>query len=204
MAHVLILLAGYPATGKSTFCRALVKRHPDVTILAPDDIKERIWDEYGFDGPEEKAALDQMASAEYAQLMEDAMARGESVVGDYPFSDKQYAMLKRLSEKYGYQVITVRFVGDLVEIYKRSLARDLNPSRHLGHLVNHYHKGDVLEDRTKAEALVTFDTLKYRCETKGYGSFQLGDLVEVDTTDITKVDHEQIIDDIEHYLGKDF
>lgn len=39
MANVLILLAGYPASGKSTFSKYLVTRHPDLCFVTPDVIK---------------------------------------------------------------------------------------------------------------------------------------------------------------------
>ncbi|MDD3184526.1 MAG: hypothetical protein ACOX1S_12680 [Anaerostipes sp.] len=45
--------------------------------------------------------------------------------------------------------------GDIEFLYNRSKGRDLDSSRHLGHLVSCYHKGDILEDRSKADCIVT-------------------------------------------------
>lgn len=202
MGKILILLAGYPATGKSTFCRELLKRHPELPVIAPDDIKEQVWDEFGFDSAEEKAKLEKIVWERYYKELEARMSQGVALVSDYPFSDKQKPTLVKLVAKYGYHVITVRFVGDLDEIYKRSLKRDLSQERHLGHLMNHYHKGDYLAERTKADALVTRELLERRCVKKGYGSFVLGDLVEVDATDIASVDEAAVVDQVEALAEK--
>ena len=68
--------------------------------------------------------------------------------------------------------------------------------------MNHYHKGDYLADRTKADALVTRELLEHRCVEKGYGSFVLGDLVEVDATDIASVDEAAVVDQVEALAEK--
>ncbi len=201
MKRVLLLLAGYPATGKSTFCARLRERHPQAATIAPDDIKERIWDERGFDDADEKAVLEQDVWALYYEELARAMAAGGLVITDYPFSEKQRPTLAHLVEAHGYHAVTVRFVGDIEAIYQRSLARDLSQGRHLGHLMNHYHKGDRLADRQHADALVTLDVLRDRCISKGYGNFQLGDLVEVDATDIAAVDFDALVDQVERLVA---
>lgn len=200
MEQVLILLAGYPATGKSTFCSLFLGRHPGIPVVAPDDIKEEVWDECGFDDADEKERLELEAWSRYYARIEQLMRAGGPIITDYPFSGKQKPMLEWLVEKYGYRSVTVRFVGDLDRIYERSLARDLAPSRHLGHLMNRYHKGDCLDDRMKADCLVTPELLRWRCETKRYGSFRMGDLIEVDTTDISKADWGVVADRLEEYV----
>ena len=203
MGKTLVLLAGYPATGKSTFCAHLLKRHPGIPVVAPDDVKEELWDEVGFDTAAEKDRLELRVWEIYYARMEQHMRLGGPIVTDYPFSGKQRPTLSSLVERYGYHAITVRFVGDIDRIYERSLKRDLSQARHLGHLMSHYHKGDYLADRTKADALVTPRTLRDRCIGKGYGLFQMGDLIEVDATDISAIDAQKVIDEIERLADAD-
>ena len=50
MKKTLILLAGYPATGKSYLCSQICSKHPEFRILSQDELKEGLWDQYGFDG----------------------------------------------------------------------------------------------------------------------------------------------------------
>jgi len=76
--------------------------------------------------------------------MEEGMNKGKRLISDYPFSKKQKGKLQHLSEIFGYEVITIRLIGDLSVLYERSRKRDLDPSRHLGHVVSKYHYGDVL------------------------------------------------------------
>ena len=48
MLQSLILLAGYPGTGKSYLAKLLMKQFPGFEILSPDEIKEEFWDANGF------------------------------------------------------------------------------------------------------------------------------------------------------------
>ena len=58
MGKTIILLAGDPATGKSYFCNKIRGQYPQFRVISQDAIKERLWDEYGFDSVEEKTALE--------------------------------------------------------------------------------------------------------------------------------------------------
>ena len=49
MGKTIILLAGDPATGKSYFCNKIRGQYPQFRVISQDAIKERLWDEYGFD-----------------------------------------------------------------------------------------------------------------------------------------------------------
>ena len=46
MKQTLILLAGYPGTGKSYLAELLMKQFTGFEILSPDEIKEEFWDAY--------------------------------------------------------------------------------------------------------------------------------------------------------------
>ncbi len=196
MKKCMILMAGYPATGKSYMCNLILEKYPQFETVSPDELKEQKWDEYGFNNIEEKTRLDMMAWDEYYLTIEKKMNNRGYIISDYPFSDKQKGRLAELSGKYGYEVITIRSLGSINKLYDISIKRDLNQNRHLGHLVSKYHKGDVMEDRTQADCLVTYDIFRERCLHKGYDKFQLGHLIEVDASDFSKIDYAQILKDI--------
>lgn len=196
MKKTLILLAGYPATGKSYMCKLILEKYPQIVTVNQDELKEQKWDEFGFDNLEEKTRLEMLAWEEYYETLEKNMSNGASVISDYPFSEKQKGRLEELLEKYQYEVITIRLLGDIDKLYERSQKRDLLPSRHLGHMVSKYHKGDVMEDRTKADVLVTYKIFKERCLHKGYDKFQMGHLIPVDATDFAKIDYDAILAEI--------
>lgn len=202
MSKPLILMAGYPATGKSYLTNMILKRHPNsFAVITPDDIKEQVWDEVGFNNADEKAALELEVWRRYYAGLEHCCAKGICLISDYPFSDKQKDRLAKLAASYDYRVLTIRLIGDPKILYKRSFARDMNPSRHLGHLVTQYHKGDVLEDRAHADDLVTIEIFLDRCANKGYDRFQLGDLIEVDATDVSTVDYSALLKQINTFIA---
>lgn len=202
MKKTLVLLAGYPATGKTYLMDCIMERHPgDFAVTTPDEIKEQVWDEYGFDNAAEKDALELLVWERYYDRLETYMAQGRQVLSDYPFSEKQRPRLSQMADCYGYRVLTIRSLGDPEVLYARSYARDMKQSRHLGHLVSRYRKGDVLEDRSQADALVTREVFLDRCQNKGYQHFCLGSLIEVDATDVKAIDYESLLDNIDAALA---
>jgi predicted kinase len=196
MKKSLILLAGYPATGKSYMCRTILEKYPRIVTINQDEYKERKWDAYGFNNIEEKTNLEMLAWEDFYQALEDHMDKSDSIISDYPFSEKQRGRLASLAEHFGYEVITIRLTGDIDKLYERSRKRDLDPSRHLGHMVSCYHKGDVMEDRSQADCLVTYEIFLDRCLHKGYDKFQLGHLIDVDATEFSNIDYPAILKEI--------
>ena len=200
MKKVLILLAGYPATGKSFLCNKILAKYPEFQVVSQDTMKEELFDEYGFNNLEEKVKIEQMSWQKYYETIDNKMEKSEMIISDYPFSDKQKGTLYDLSKKHDYRVLTIRLIGDIPTLYQRSIQRDNDSSRHLSHMVSCYHKGDVLEDRTKGDCFVTFEIFKDRCENKGYDKFQLGELIEIDVTDYSKIDYDKILSDISKFI----
>lgn len=194
MKKLLILLAGYPATGKTYLCNKIIQRFGQFSVISPDEIKENIWNKKGFSNAKEKLESEDIVWQIYYQTLETDMQNETPIISDYPFSSKQHDKLKYLAEIYDYRVITFRLIGDIDILYQRSLQRDLNPERHLGHLVTCYYPGDTLEDRSQADGLVTEEIFRERCLNRGYDKFQLGTLCEIDVTDYNKVNYDAILD----------
>ena len=193
-AGALILVAGPPGTGKSHLCRRIQERFAGCVNISIDPIKEALWDAHGFDGPQDKRRLDRLALARYFEAVEAAMADGALIVSDYPFSGKQERRLRALCEEHGCTPITIRLLADPAVLYERQRRRDLDPSRHPGHLLDRYRPGRALPDRGGASGLLTREEFMRRCTTRGYGAFSLGRLLEVDTTDFDAVDHAAVLD----------
>ena len=202
MEKTLILLAGPPATGKTDLADRIKARHTSENFLSVslDDVKEEYWDTYGFNNAEEKAQVDASALQEWFRRLDAAMADGPQIMCDYPFSAKQHDRLAELADKHGSRVLTIRLVADPVMISKRYRARDLKPTRHLAHIVTHYHKGDVLEDRSKGDDLVDLDTLVDRIKKRGYDTFELGHTIELDVTNVDTVDYPGFLAKVDEYL----
>ena len=189
----LILVAGLPGTGKTHLSRLIADHVGNCEQVCLDQIKERLWDQVGFQGPQEKAAIDQRALKVFFQEVGAAMGRSRVVLSDYPFSSKQGPALAALCARHGFTPLTVRLVADLDVLYERQRLRDLNSSRHLGHILTSYRPGDQLTERQEADGLLTREELRRRCTTRGYGSFALGEVLEVDMSDFDAVDQPVIL-----------
>ncbi|MBU2701294.1 putative kinase [Sporomusaceae bacterium BoRhaA] len=197
----LILLTGYPGTGKTYLCNTILSWRDSFVVVSPDDIKEKFWDKFGFNNVEEKEGVIQLSWNYYYKKIEKIMQEESSIISDYPFSDKQRPKISLLSSKYGYRVITIRLIGNLDILFERQKKRDVDPNRHAGHILNCYHQGDTVDCRNEAEGLLDYKEFIKRCQTRGYGTFELGDLIEIDVTDFALVDYPSLLQRLEEMLG---
>lgn len=192
MKKTLILLAGYPGTGKSYLSARIRKIVADIIQLSPDEIKEKVWDAVGFSNQEEKEQLILKSWASYYQQLELYLREGKTVLSDYPFSEKQKPTLQRLTRKYEYQVITIRLIAEFEVLFDRQRKRDMDEKRHAGHILTSYHQGEQIVDRRSADALVSYAEFKQRYQTRGYETFFLGHLLEVNVNDFRTVNYDDI------------
>lgn len=193
MKQTLILLAGYPGTGKSYLAELLMKQFTGFEILSPDEIKEEFWDAYGFRNEQEKEELIQKSWVEYYHRMEWKFTRGISLLSDYPFSHKQHDQLQEVCDKHHVQIITIRMIADLDVLFERQKKRDLDASRHLGHILKEYHKGIQLTSHEEADNLLDYDEFIQRCTCRGYGTFALGTTLQLDVTDFATAPYEELM-----------
>lgn len=200
----IILLAGYPATGKTYMYNKILEKFNYFKLVSQDEIKENEFEKYGYNNLEEREKLIDQSRKEFYNELELKMSKGTDIISEYPFSLKQKKIIENLIERYNYKALTIRLIGDLEVLYKRQLERDLDSSRHLSHIMSHYHKGDILEDRSSADLLVSYEEFMDRCKNRGYGEFVIGDLYEVDVTDYSKIDYNEINKFIKRKLQKNY
>lgn len=196
MKKTLLLLAGYPGTGKTYLCNKILEKDSNFVVLSPDTIKEMIWDKYGFDTIEEKEILVKKSWDIYYQYLENYMSENKNIISDYPFSNKQKDFLKKCIEKYNYHVITIRLTAQIDVLFERQKLRDIDNNRHMGHILNCYHKNQVLENRKQAEGLLTYEEFYNRCKYRGYDKFVLGNLIEIDVTNFNTINYDSILDEL--------
>lgn len=190
MEKYLIIIAGPPATGKSYLINKLVTKLERSVVLAPDEFKIDMAESVGFNNLEEKEALEVKVWQLYYEAMELYMRVGKRyILTEYPFSYKQKRQLEELSNRYGYNPITIRLVADFDVLWERRRVRDREHSRHLSLIMNHYHYGDKLENRNEANCLITEENFKKIIDDRGYNTFQLGELFEYDVTDFSNVNY---------------
>lgn len=190
----LVLLAGYPGTGKSVLGAAVERRMPGIVAVALDDAKLARYERHGFVDAAEKAHHERIALEDWLATLDATMSTGVPVVSDYPFSDKQRPQLVDLCARHAYDPCTVRLVAEFDVLFERQRARDLDASRHPSFVLDAYQPGDDAPDRASAPGILTRAEFRRRYDERGYGAFALGPTLEVDTTDFRTVDTEAIVD----------
>lgn len=195
MKNTLILLAGYPGTGKTYLANMINERFQCFRFLSPDIIKEKNWDDFGFENLEQKEFLIQKSWNDFYDQLENLFKTKQNVISDYPYSEKQKERLKYLSNTYDYQVVTIRLIGELEVLFERQKKRDLDGTRHLGHILKSYNRESAV-NHNEADNLLDYEEFVFRCKTRGYEKFSLGTLYEIDVTDFSKVNYKWILDEL--------
>ena len=189
-----ILLAGMPATGKSTMAKFMSEKLK-LPVISKDTIKELLFDNVGFQSRAEKVKLG-IASMEimyYAagQLMK----AGQPFILENNFEYSSEHGMKNLLEKYQYSALAITLTGDYKVIYQRFLERESSPHRHRGHVVNDCYpekKGNNLE--TPKAKTISYETFVCGIEQRGFGAFCVnGRQIKVDTTDFSTINMEELL-----------
>lgn len=205
MKKYLILLAGSPGTGKTYLLQLLKQRLPDMYTITIDEIKEYYADSVGFD---DLAQRDEQERTKvypfFYRALELYMEAGKKIiVSEYPFSDKQKGRLRDLADTYAYEVITIRLTADFEVLWERRYQRDREPERHLSYIMDHYHYGDSLEDRSLGTNHITKEEFRRIINERKYAEFALGTLYEFDVTDYQQVDYGPLLDQLVYQIQHD-
>ena len=200
MAKKMVLITGYPGTGKTYLSDIICGKIPHFISVSIDGIKEQMWDQYGYDSEEQKKHLNKLSLQRFFSELEKLMSNGIDIISDYPFSQKQAPLLQKMSQQYGYEVLTIRLLADLDTLFERQAKRDLDSGRHLGHVLSRYHLGDKIQDRSQADMLLDYDEFVERCTKRGYGEFQMGKLIQLDVTNFASIDYTELLDQVWNWV----
>ncbi|MCC4044778.1 AAA family ATPase [Enterococcus gallinarum] len=205
MKKYLILLAGSPGTGKTYLLQLLKQRLPDMYTITIDEIKEYYADSVGFDDLAQRNEQERTKVYPFFyRALELYMEAGKKVVvSEYPFSDKQKGRLRDLADTYAYEVITIRLTTDFEVLWERRYQRDREPERHLSYIMDHYHYGDSLEDRSLGTNHITKEEFRRIINERKYAEFALGTLYEFDVTDYQQVDYGPFLDQLVYQIQHD-
>ncbi len=181
-----ILVAGLPASGKSTLALALSKEL-GFPMFSKDSMKELLYDSVGFCSRQEKVALGVGAMDILYYCAGQVLALGQSVILENNFENASRPGLLRLLEKFPCQVATIMLTGDLPTIYRRFLERDMSPSRHRGHVVNTRYPEPPGEKPPYVP--MGFEQFVEGFKARGMDTFDIGGpRITLDVTDFSKVD----------------
>lgn len=191
-----ILMAGMPASGKSTMAEAIGEKWK-LPVISKDSIKECLFDAIGFGSRAEKVSLGIASMDIMYYVAVQLMKAGQPFILENNFEASEQG-IKNLLKKYQCPALTITLTGDYEEIYRRFLERDLSPRRHRGHVVNDCfpEKKEHSPEEIKAAA-ISYEAFLRGAEQRGFDAFVAGDRqIRVDTTDFSKVDREELFSQI--------
>ncbi|MDQ2902886.1 MAG: ATP-binding protein [Ktedonobacteraceae bacterium] len=175
---LLIIISGPPGAGKTTLGRYLAQEL-HLPFLNKDDIKELLFDNLGWSDRPWSRKLGMTSYELLYHFIEVQLRAGGSLITESNF-DPLYAGARFLSlkERYGFEPIQIQCFTEGTVLLERIKARSTSGERHPGHEEHiYYHEFvDVL--------------LRGKLDSLDIG----GQLLEVDTTDFTKVDYKKVLD----------
>lgn len=187
-----ILVAGMPASGKTTFAVHLAEKL-SLPMISKDRIKELLYDTVGFQSRVEKVTLSIASTQMLYYFAESLMRTGASFVMENNFENVQKKDLQGLIQRYGYRPVTVRFGGDVHVIYERYLQRNSQWERHGGHKTNS--AWPLPQGETVLSSPMTIEEFISGIKSRGIAEFTLGgEEIYVDTTDFSRVSYDDILD----------
>ena len=180
----LIIVAGMPATGKSTIAAGLAEAF-HYPILEKDNIKEVLFDTVGFESYPQTRKLDIAANGVLLHVLELMLKANSSVIVVNNFDTESARQLCALMETYQPRSVTVFLNGDAQVLYQRYIERDNLHKRHLGHILQEHYpprEGDSLDYTMTREE---FDEKFFK---RGMDQFRCpGERMDLDMTDFDAV-----------------
>ena len=197
----LILIAGLPATGKSTLAKKLAQ-HFHYPILEKDEIKEVLFDTLGYADLKAKRALDRAATEVLLYSAETVLKTKSSLILVNNFESSMSDRVNEMIQRCNANVITVFLTGDADTLHARYVERDKKKLRHQGHtFIDRY--PPLPGDQT--DLPMTREYFAERFEKEGMSDFKInGKRMNVDATNPSTIRVEEIIEFINNNLDKEF
>ena len=143
----LVIIAGMPASGKTTVAKELGCKL-GFPIIEKDHIKEELFDTIGFKNYPEKQQMDVAATAVLLRVADDILSSGHSLMMVNNFRNDAKEALQQLIDRRKLKCVLVFFDGNPDVFYQRYVDRDNKHLRHLGHVLQDYfppRPGDSIE-----------------------------------------------------------
>ncbi|MCL1857765.1 MAG: ATP-binding protein [Oscillospiraceae bacterium] len=173
----IILIAGIPAAGKTTYARHIGEKLR-VPVIVKDDIRVKLHESLRYDAsiPENGTRYGMASISVFFHIAECLMTAGACFVLESNFTTRAIQDLSPLVQKYNYRPLTVLLDADPEVAHKRFCERqgiDINTEF-------------VFNDNAAA----------------AYQDFCVGDKITIDTTDFAKVDYRKIDDLVIDFIEK--
>ena len=177
MKNKLIVIAGYPAAGKTTFAMKL-----STTLALPffnlDSIKTAIGKEIEISNWENSVRFGKASFFVLMSVLESITKANKPLIIENSFIREHETAIKYLLEKYEYETLTYVFKCKLEVLHKRFLEREYSHERESGNKIfGLWNDFQVFE-----RAMKPFDDFKLGGKT-----------INIDTSDFTKIDFDEYV-----------
>lgn len=175
----LFLIAGIPASGKTTYGLHLAKAL-GIPFFSKDAFKEHMHDALRYDpvSPEISRLYGAAAYEVFYYAAGQVMRAGSPLILESNFPPQSAKILDSMLLDYGYEALTFLFDGQLEALHRRFVERDHSPQRHAGLVA----KSGIYEDyATFAKAVEPLRGFQTR-----------GEQIRVDTTQFEQVRYEEL------------
>ena len=212
--NCLILVAGLPGTGKTSFAEYLCKKLK-IPMVSKDQLKETLFDTIGFRNREEKVSIGTAAMEIMYHIAEKHLKINMPIILENNFENMSKPGLLKLVSQYKCKTITVKFRTEKTVLEERFKARDMSPLRHRGHVINTQYPepaAGVQPDAASAHdsppkdsaPSCAFDWEQYYSAMmqRGMDTFSVGgEEIIVDTTNFSLVSYDAICGRIREMLA---
>jgi predicted kinase len=189
MKTKLIIIAGYLASGKSTFALKLSKAL-NVPYLIKDTFKSALCANVPINGREDSSRFSVVTFDAMMYVAERFLETGTPLIIEGNFvpagvkKKDEAGAIRALDEKYKCETLTFKFTGDKRVLYGRFIEREKTPGRGRA-------------NRTQYE--ITYEDFERYCHN--LDGFDIGgETIEIDGTDFSKVDFEKHIETARIFL----
>jgi predicted kinase len=188
-APVLILITGAPCTGKTTIAQHLAGKF-QLPIVNKDGIKERLFDRLGWKTDRQWSKLLSLASYDLLYFFIEAQLKaGRSLIAEANFkADFDTPLILAMHEQYLFTPIQIFCYADPEILIQRFVQRGNSTERHPAH-IDQVMAADIRSSLLKKE---------YRPLEVG------GQLIEIDTTDLTRLDYSHATAALAQALDQSF
>jgi predicted kinase len=182
---MLIIITGLPGTGKTTFGKQL-SNELQIPFISRDALKELMFDYIGVSDREWSKKLGVASYKQLYYILETLLQSGNSVIVESNFNPKfDNETFQQFQKKYGTQILQVIFRCEGEVLYERFKQRAESGERHPGHADSHN-----LEEFKDILIAGKLDLLGVDSQ-----------IIEVDTTDFSEVDFDEVIEEVKRVLS---
>ena len=182
----LIIVTGRPAAGKSTLANWLGGKLA-LPVVSKDGVKEILFDQLGWRDRERSKELGRASVELMFHFAEKLLETRHSLILDNVFhSDLASPRFMKLIQKYNVNPLQIICNAPDDVLFERFRQRAVSGARHAGHV-----------------DLQCLDEYKQSLQANPMQILEIGgEIIEVDTTDLSAVRYEKILEQVQAILGQ--